>query len=60
MTNTRLTRRTVLGAAVATGATVAAPFLRSASNAANVVADGQMVLAWHTNIATRWLDPAAA
>jgi len=57
MTNTPLKRRTVLGAAVATGATVAAPFLRSASSAANVVADGQMVLAWHTNIATRWLDP---
>ena len=57
MTNTPLTRRTVLGAAAASGATVAAPFLRSASSAANVVADGQMVLAWHTNIATRWLDP---
>src|SRR5215472_16805908 len=57
MTNTPLTRRTVLGAAVATGATVAAPFVRSATSAANVAADGQMVLAWHTNIATRWLDP---
>jgi ABC-type transport system substrate-binding protein len=57
MTHTALTRRTVLGAALATGATVAGPFVRGARSAAEVVPEGKLVLAWHTNIATRWLDP---
>jgi hypothetical protein len=52
-----MTRRTVLGAALATGATAAASFVRSTRGAANVVAGGRVVLAWHTNIAARWLDP---
>jgi peptide/nickel transport system substrate-binding protein len=47
----------VLGAALATGATAAASFVRSTRGAANVVAGGRVVLAWHTNIAARWLDP---
>ena len=57
MTNTAMTRRTVLGAALASGATTAASFVRSTRGAANVVAGGRVVLAWHTNIAARWLDP---
>jgi peptide/nickel transport system substrate-binding protein len=52
-----LTRRTVLGTvAVATGV-VAAPFVRGAPAAEKVNPSGSMVLAWHTNIAPRWLDP---
>ena len=31
--------------------------MRSAAAAGDVVANGKMVLAWHTNIAPRWLDP---
>jgi peptide/nickel transport system substrate-binding protein len=54
---TTLTRRTVLrNAAVAAGA-LAVPFGRSSGGAATVVAKGKMVLAWHTNITSRWLDP---
>jgi ABC-type transport system substrate-binding protein len=56
MNETTLTRRTVLRTAVATTA-LAAPFVRGARGAANVVPSGSMVLAWHTNIAPRWLDP---
>jgi len=36
---------------------LAAPFVRSTRAAATVVPKGKMVLAWHTNIAARWLDP---
>jgi ABC-type transport system substrate-binding protein len=36
--------------------TLAAPLIGHA-RAANVVPKGKMVLAWHTNIAPRWLDP---
>jgi peptide/nickel transport system substrate-binding protein len=56
MTETSLTRRTVLRTAVATTA-LAAPFVRGAYAATKVVPSGGMVLAWHTNIAPRWLDP---
>ena len=35
---------------------LALPFVRS-SRAATVVPKGKMVLAWHTNITARWLDP---
>jgi peptide/nickel transport system substrate-binding protein len=56
MDRTRLTRRTVLRTAIATTA-FAAPFVRSAHAAAQVVPSGSMALAWHTNIAPRWLDP---
>ena len=53
MRRTTLTRRTLLriGAAAA-----ASPFVRSV-RAATVVPKGKIVLAWHTNIAARWLDP---
>jgi ABC-type transport system substrate-binding protein len=43
-------------AALATTA-LAMPSVRSARAAATVVPKGKMVLAWHTNIAVRWLDP---
>ena len=37
---------------------MAAPFVsRTAAAAGEVTPAGKMVLAWHTNIATRWLDP---
>ena len=56
MEKTRLSRRTVLRTGVATTA-LAARFVRDAHAAAQVVPSGSMVLAWHTNIAPRWLDP---
>ena len=56
MDNTTLSRRSVLRTAVATTA-LAAPFVRGAAAAAETAANGRMVLAWHTNIAPRWLDP---
>jgi peptide/nickel transport system substrate-binding protein len=36
---------------------LATPFVRGAHADAKVVPSGSMVLAWHTNIAPRWLDP---
>jgi ABC-type transport system substrate-binding protein len=51
-----LTRRRVLGTAALISATAATPFLRSV-RAAAVIPKGKIVLAWHTNIAARWLDP---
>src|SRR6516162_8061651 len=51
-----LTRRSVLRTVILAPA-LAAPLLHSASAAPSVVSKGKMVLAWHTNIATRWLDP---
>jgi peptide/nickel transport system substrate-binding protein len=54
---TTLTRRTVLGTAGLAATPLAAPFVRRAYAAANVAPSGSMVLAWHTNIAPRWLDP---
>ena len=54
-----LTRRRVLQAAgVAAGGIAAGPFaVRAAGSAGGVTPKGRMVLAWHTNIAPRWLDP---
>jgi ABC-type transport system substrate-binding protein len=55
----RLTRRTLLQTTLATTA-LAAPFVRGARALAateGVVPKGKMILAWHTNIASRWLDP---
>jgi peptide/nickel transport system substrate-binding protein len=49
----RVTRRSLLQAAAA-GA-IATPFLHSAHAAE--APSGAMTLAWHTNIAPRWLDP---
>src|SRR3954462_616795 len=56
MPGARLTRRRVLQALAAGGA-MAAPFVRWSYAAAEVVPKGKMTLAWHTNIASRWLDP---
>ena len=49
---TPLSRRGVLATGVA-----ALAGLASRSNAATVVPQGRLTLAWHTNIAARWLDP---
>jgi peptide/nickel transport system substrate-binding protein len=50
-----LTRRRLLATTAATSAMVL-PFVRRA--AADAAApQGKLTLAWHTNIATRWLDP---
>jgi hypothetical protein len=57
MTWTTLTRRTLLRTAAMATTALAAPFVRGAHAAGNVVPDGSMALAWHTNIAPRWLDP---
>jgi peptide/nickel transport system substrate-binding protein len=51
---TAMSRRSaMLGAAAA----AALPFGRPARAADAVVPSGKLVLAWHTNIAARWLDP---
>ena len=52
-----LPRRTVLRTAGLMTAAAATPFVRSVRAAAAVVPKGKIVLAWHTNIAARWLDP---
>jgi ABC-type transport system substrate-binding protein len=56
MTRTLPSRRAVLRAALTTTA-LAAPFVRGLRAAPEVAPKGRMVLAWHTNIAARWLDP---
>jgi peptide/nickel transport system substrate-binding protein len=53
---TVLTRRTILRTAALGTTALAIPFVRCA-RAETVVPKGKMVLAWHTNIAARWLDP---
>ncbi len=55
MEQTALTRRTVMRTVAL--ATITAPFAQRAHAAEKVVPSGSMVLAWHTNIAPRWLDP---
>ena len=50
----RLTRRAVMRTAAATAGVLSAP---AAWTAAVAAPKGSMVLAWHTNIASRWLDP---
>jgi peptide/nickel transport system substrate-binding protein len=58
MNKTRLTRRTVLRtAALATTALAIPPYVRRSRAVAAVVPNGKVVLAWHTNITARWLDP---
>src|SRR5215213_8479116 len=57
MRSTKLTRRTVLATAAFGAAAVSLPFVRAAASAGPVQPQGKMVLAWHTNIASRWLDP---
>ncbi len=51
-----LTRRRVLQTAALAAGGLAAPLVRRAG-AAESPCEGGMVLAWHTNIAPRWLDP---
>ena len=51
------TRRTVVRTAALMTAAGATPFVRSTRAAAAVVPNGKIVLAWHTNITARWLDP---
>src|SRR6516225_7198170 len=53
----RLTRRTILTTTAAAATAIAAPFVRRAYAAGKVDPVGRMTLAWHTNIAPRWLDP---
>jgi len=53
-----LTRRRVLQTAVVAASGLAVPLGRQAAAAAKVTPKGKMTLAWHTNIAPRWLDPA--
>jgi ABC-type transport system substrate-binding protein len=55
---TTLTRRRVLQTAALAAAGASLPFVRPAGAAGGVTPKGRMVLAWHTNIAPRWLDPA--
>src|SRR5262245_53085219 len=58
MAMVRLTRRRVLQTAALAAGGVALPLARTAGAAAGgVVPKGKMTLAWHTNIAPRWLDP---
>ena len=57
MEQTTLTRRTVLRTAALATTALATPLVRSNHVAAKVVPSGSMVLAWHTNITPRWLDP---
>lgn len=57
MQRATLTRRTVLRTAALATTALAAPFARSVRAAGTVVPKGKVVLAWHTNIAARWLDP---
>jgi peptide/nickel transport system substrate-binding protein len=52
-----LTRRTVLRSAALAMTAPTAPFVRGAHAVAKLASNGKMVLAWHTNIAPRWLDP---
>jgi ABC-type transport system substrate-binding protein len=53
MGETKITRRHVLRTAALTSTALAMPFARRARAAP----EGQMTLAWHTNIAPRWYDP---
>ena len=50
-----LRRRGVLAGGAAALAQIASPY--GAARAATVVPEGKLTLAWHTNIAPRWLDP---
>jgi len=53
-----LTRRALLQSAALAASGMTAPLVsRTAAAAGEVTPAGKMTLAWHTNIATRWLDP---
>src|SRR5438105_7663777 len=57
MAAARLTRRRVLQTTVMTAGGLAAPFLWRVGTANAAAPSGKIVLAWHTNITARWLDP---
>ena len=57
MERTTVTRRTVLRVAALATTAPAMPFVRGARAAGNLIHSGKLVLACHTNIASRWLDP---
>src|SRR6266403_2322648 len=57
MAAARLTRRRVLQTTAMTAGGLAAPFLWRVGTANAAAPSGKIVLAWHTNIAARWLDP---
>jgi ABC-type transport system substrate-binding protein len=57
MATVRLTRRRVLQTAALAAGGVALPLRRASAAAGGVTPKGKMTLAWHTNIAPRWLDP---
>ena len=57
MAAARLTRRRVLQTTAMTAGGLAAPFVWRVGTANAAAPSGKMVLAWHTNIAARWLDP---
>src|SRR5690348_13721798 len=52
-----LTRRRAIQIAALAAGGAALPFVRTGAAAGGVVPKGKMTLAWHTNIASRWLDP---
>jgi peptide/nickel transport system substrate-binding protein len=54
-TTIAVTRRGILAGGAAALARIVSPM--GAAHAASVVPTGKLVLAWHTNIAARWLDP---
>jgi peptide/nickel transport system substrate-binding protein len=58
MATASLTRRRVMQIAALAAGGSAMPFVRTAGAAAGgVVPKGKIAVAWHTNIASRWLDP---
>ena len=57
MEKTAATRRKVLQTTALATTALAMPFVRAASATGKAVSSGKLVLAWHTNIASRWLDP---
>src|SRR5215204_6824954 len=58
MPGMKVTRRSVVATAAFGATALSLPFMRGARAAAEgVVPKGKMTLAWHTNIASRWLDP---
>src|SRR5260221_2988103 len=57
MTAVRIARRRLLQTAALATTALTVPFVRRAQAEPAVIPKGKMTLAWHTNIASRWLDP---
>jgi peptide/nickel transport system substrate-binding protein len=57
MSEHALTRRRVLQATALATTALSMPSARAVRAASEVAPNGKIVLAWHTNIAARWLDP---